>query len=263
MAGNSEPPRPNDFFGLLADDTRWKLLVALVRSDRRVQELAHLVGQPEGVVTEHLARLRDFRIATARRSDADHHDTYYSLDLDRLRELYLAAGAALHPALADPRATSPRRDFQLPPLPLRVLFLCTGNSARSQVAEALLRDLTKGQIEVYSAGTSPAPVHPLAIMAMAEMGLDISRQRPKHLDVFRGQSFDYVITVCDRVREVCPAFPGDPSRIHWSFPDPVTVEGAEAERYRVFQQMAMEMLNRLRLLLIVIEREKAEAEAAS
>ena len=98
----------------------------------------------------------------------------------------------------------------------RVLILCTGNSARSQMAEGLLRELGQGQIEVYSAGTKPSAVNPVAIRAMAERGIDISDQRSKHLDEFRAQPFDTVITACDDAAEACPVFPGRAERIHWS-----------------------------------------------
>src|SRR4051812_31005672 len=104
--------------------------------------------------------------------------------------------------------------------PIRVLFLCTHNSARSQMAEALLRHLDKRRFETYSAGTEATRVHPLAVRAMADVGIDISNARSKHLNEYIGKDFDYVITVCDAANESCPLFPGDPKRIHWSFQDP-------------------------------------------
>ncbi|MBL8120843.1 MAG: arsenate reductase ArsC, partial [Anaerolineae bacterium] len=152
----------------------------------------------------------------------DARDLYYHLDLDRLRDLYLAGGAALHPALG--RDTTGRPELA----PTRVLFLCTHNSARSQMAEALLRHLSGGRVQADSAGSEVRDVHPLAIQVMDERGLDIRAQRSKHLDEFSGQRFDRVITVCDRVREVCPTFPGRPETSHWSLPDPT--EGAGAKR---------------------------------
>ncbi len=118
----------------------------------------------------------------------------------------------------------------------RVLILCTGNSARSQMAEALLRDLAGDRFDVYSAGTRPSVVNPLAIAVMAERGLDISRNRSKHLNEFITQPFDYVITVCDDAAEACPAFPGRAERIHWSFADPAKADGDEAHRLQVFRQ---------------------------
>jgi arsenate reductase len=139
-------------------------------------------------------------------------------------------------------------------LPIRVLFLCTGNSARSQMAEAMLRKLGGPRYEVYSAGTSPRPeVNPLAVEEMAAVGIDIRRQRPKDLNRFVGQRFDYVITVCDRARESCPIFPGA-EMIHWSFPDPAEVEGDQETRMRAFHEVTVGLDRRLRLFTAVAER---------
>jgi arsenate reductase (thioredoxin) len=118
----------------------------------------------------------------------------------------------------------------------RVLILCTGNSARSQMAEGLLRELGQGESEVFSAGTRPSTVKALAIRAMAERGIDISGQRSKHLDEFRAQPFDVVITVCDDAAEACPVFPGRAERIHWSIPDPAAVQGTEDEQLAAFRE---------------------------
>jgi arsenate reductase (thioredoxin) len=118
-----------------------------------------------------------------------------------------------------------------------VLILCTGNSARSQMAEGLLRELADEQFDVSSAGSKPSVVNPLAIAAMDERGIDIRAHRSKHLDEFLQQPFDYVITVCDNAAETCPLFPGPARRIHWSFPDPAAVAGSEAERLASFRQV--------------------------
>ena len=136
--------------------------------------------------------------------------------------------------------------------PIRVLIVCTHNSARSQMAEALLRHLGGDQFEVYSAGTEPGYVQPLAIKAMAEVGIDISQARSKHVNEFIDQTFDYVITVCDRARETCPVFPGEPQRIHWSFPDPAAVEGTEEERLRAFRRVRDELTQRLRVWITAV-----------
>jgi arsenate reductase len=119
----------------------------------------------------------------------------------------------------------------------RVLILCTGNSARSQMAEGLLRALAGDRFDVFSAGSKPSTVNPLAIAAMDERGIDIRSQRSKHLNEYLDQPFDYVITVCDNAAETCPIFPGPAQRIHWSFPDPAAVAGGEAERLAAFQQV--------------------------
>ena len=117
----------------------------------------------------------------------------------------------------------------------RVLILCTGNSARSQMAEGLLRSLGQGRFEVFSAGTKPGVVRPEAITAMRERGIDISSHRSKHVQEFDGQEFDYVVTVCDAARDNCPVFAGRTERLHWSFPDPAAVEGSEEERLAAFR----------------------------
>jgi arsenate reductase (thioredoxin) len=120
---------------------------------------------------------------------------------------------------------------------LRVLILCTGNSARSQMAEGLIRHLSGGRYEVHSAGTHPTTVNPLAIKAMEEIGIDISDQWSKSVDEFRGEEFDYVITVCDNAAENCPVVPGKTKRVHWSFEDPAAAEGTETQRLEVFRRV--------------------------
>ena len=132
--------------------------------------------------------------------------------------------------------------------PLRVLFLCTGNAARSQMAEALLRQLSKGRIEAFSAGSVPQEhVHPLAAATLRDKyDIDSTDLFPKPISGFLDQSFDYIITVCDRSAETCPVFPGDPERIHWSFEDPAAVAGAEPQQ-RAFEHVASGLSNRIRL----------------
>lgn len=119
----------------------------------------------------------------------------------------------------------------------RVLVLCTGNSARSQMAEGWLRQLAGDRFDVASAGTHPSTVNPLAIAAMGERGIDISSHRSKSVSEFLGRPFDFVITVCDEAAEACPIFPGPAQRIHWSFPDPAAVQGSEEERLQAFRQV--------------------------
>ena len=119
----------------------------------------------------------------------------------------------------------------------RVLILCTGNSARSQMAEGLLRASAGNRFEVFSAGTRPGGVRPEAIAVMSELGIDLSSHRSKHVRQFDGQQFDYVITVCDNANESCPVFPVGTERIHWSVPDPAAVEGSETERLAAFRRV--------------------------
>jgi arsenate reductase len=123
----------------------------------------------------------------------------------------------------------------------RVLILCTGNSARSQIAEGLLRHFHGDRFQVYSAGIEPSFVRPQAIRIMNEIGIDISTQRSKSIDEFLTQEFDYVITVCDNANERCPIFPGAPNRIHWSVEDPVAVAGDEETQLAAFRAARKEL----------------------
>ena len=119
----------------------------------------------------------------------------------------------------------------------KVLFLCTHNSARSQMAEGLLRHLAGDRFEVMSAGTEATHVRPLAVRAMDEVGIDISGQESKTLDRYVGEPSDYVITVCEEANEACPFFPGAAERLHWSLPDPAAAQGTEEERLEVFRSV--------------------------
>ena len=128
----------------------------------------------------------------------------------------------------------------------RVLILCTGNSARSQMAEGILRDLEDESYDVESAGLDPSHVRPEAIEVMREIGIDISSHRSKSVDEFTGQRFDYVITVCDNANESCPVFPTGTERIHWSFSDPAAVVGSDDVRLAAFRKIRDEIKDRLR-----------------
>jgi protein-tyrosine-phosphatase len=161
----------------------------------------------------------------------------------------------LHPALTNRSPEETQEPDQLKP-PLRVLFLCTQNSARSQMAEVLLRNLSHGTIEAFSAGSAPAQrIHPLAQRTMEAVGINMHEQYPKHFARYRGQHFDAIVTVCDSMREVCPTFPDDPEHIHWSFPDPAEAIGSETEQYTAFEQVGLQLTSRLRLLMTVLNRE--------
>ncbi|MGA3324909.1 MAG: arsenate reductase ArsC [Terriglobia bacterium] len=132
---------------------------------------------------------------------------------------------------------------------MRVLILCTGNSARSQMAEGLLRNDGGVGFEVFSAGTKPSRVRPEAIAAMREIGIDISGHRSKSVDEFAGLAFDYVITVCDNAKESCPVFPATTKRIHWSLEDPAAVQGSEEERLAEFRRVRDQLQSLLRHFL--------------
>ena len=249
----SSAPAP-DFLKLLAHDLRWSILTLLAHSDYNGQEFTRLLGQPQNLVSYHLRKLREQHLVTEHRSTADERAIYYSLDLDTVRSLYQQAGVALHPALGVSEEPPSKVPVQPDQPPLRVLFLCTENSARSQVAEALLRHLSHGRIAVYSAGSHPTDVHPLARQVLEAAGIQTEGLRAKSLDEFAGQTFDSIVTVCDRVRESCPTFPGDPKRIHWSIADPAAVQGPLEERVRAFEQTSLHLTTRLRFLLILLER---------
>jgi arsenate reductase len=128
----------------------------------------------------------------------------------------------------------------------RILVLCTGNSARSQMGEGLFRHEGRGAFEVASAGTKPSHVRPEAIAVMRELGIDISGHRSKSVDEFAGQAFDYVVTVCDNARDSCPAFPAGTARIHWSLEDPAAVEGGEEERLAAFRRIRDQLHERVK-----------------
>lgn len=127
----------------------------------------------------------------------------------------------------------------------KVLFLCTHNSARSQMAEGLLRHLAGDRFEVHSAGTEATHLRPRAIVAMREIGVDISGQESKTLDRYLGEPFEYVVTVCDDANEACPVFPGAKNRLHWSFEDPSKATGSEEERLAVFRRVRDEIQARI------------------
>src|SRR5436190_7805395 len=246
--GQSTPPR---FLRLAGHPLRWRLLSELARSDRRVGELCELAGRRQSLVSYHLRQLRDGGLVSLRRSAADGRDTYYVLDLERCGELLSSAGAALHPGLGPPprRRTARERGSAL----ARVLFLCTGNSARSQIAEALAEQLSGGAVTAASAGSHPKPLHPNAVRVMRERDIDLSGRRSKHVGEFAGQRFDYVISLCDRVREVCPEFPGGPELIHWSIPDPAREPGSDEDTLPAFERTAPELRTRIDFFIEAIE----------
>ena len=250
--------QPLDFLKLLAHDIRWRILLALSQSDHRVEELVKQIRQPHNLISYHLKRLRLQKLVSERRSSADARDIYYSLNLDRFRQMYFETGQALHPGVSESFSTSQPQTKNLSGSPIRVLFLCTHNSARSQMAEGLLRELSHNKIEAFSAGSKPTSIHPLAIRVMSGRGIDLRTHRAKYLEEFLGQNFDYVITVCDRVREVCPVFPGDPEKIHWSFPDPAAIEGKLQTREGSFEDTARQLAVRIQYLLLMIERRRKE-----
>jgi protein-tyrosine-phosphatase/DNA-binding transcriptional ArsR family regulator len=245
-----QPDAPPRFLRLAGHPLRWRLLSELARSDRRVLELCELAGQRQSLVSYHLRQLRDGELVSARRSLADGRDTYYVLELTRCRELLASAGSSLHPGLASAAGSPAVRGRGSGRV--RVLFLCTGNSARSQMAEALAERLSDGAVRALSAGSHPKPLHPNAVRVMRARGLDLADHQSKHLSGYTSRRFDYVISLCDRVREVCPEFPGTPQTIHWSVRDPAREPGTDEQTLPAFERTAAELETRIGFLLDAI-----------
>lgn len=233
------------FFRALADRTRLTIVRSLAEGDLRVGEIVDQLGLPQNAVSYHLKQLRGVGLLRDRRSSADGRDIYYSIDQERLALLYRLAGTALRPPGPATHADATR--VVANGTPLRLLFLCTHNSARSQFAEALARRVGGAGVDARSAGDSPTGLHPLTAALLTEWGIDPTGQASKPLDTFTGQSFDYVITVCDRVREHCPTFSGAARQLHWSIPDPTAAP--ESERWATFRAVRHEIDVRVRHLL--------------
>ncbi|GCF07506.1 arsenate reductase/protein-tyrosine-phosphatase family protein [Dictyobacter arantiisoli] len=249
-----------DVLKQISHEVRWNLVQYLSHSDERVQDLVGALHLPQNLVSYHLKQLRRGHLVTERRSSADGRDMYYSLDLQTLRQHFLATGAAIHPVLGAGVMVRDAGTWQLPSPSRRILFLCTKNSARSQIAEGLLRHLSGGHVMVESAGSTPTALHPAAVHAMAKIGIDISQHRSKYVDEVTHQRFDLVVTVCDRMREVCPSFPGAPRRIHWSIPDPVETVGSDQKVDQAFAQTVELLAMRVNLLLTDLEQKERSSE---
>ncbi|OBB94853.1 metalloregulator ArsR/SmtB family transcription factor [Mycobacterium sp. 852002-40037_SCH5390672] len=213
---------------------RWALLSELASGDHRVRELAAALGEPQNLVSYHLRLLRSAGLVDARRSNFDGRDSYYRLNLMQCAAAFGEAAAALHPALAPARPTKPA--------PRSVLFLCTGNSARSPMAAALLHKRGRGAIRTTSAGSHPRPhLHADAIRVMRdEYDVDISDIRPQPLAAVARRRFDSVITLCDKVREHAREHDLT-TTAHWSLPDP----SAAGAGYPEFRRVASELSSRI------------------
>jgi arsenate reductase len=179
-------------------------------------------------------------------------------DLDRLyselTDLELTIEAA-------GRARRTSKETAMSADPIRVLFVCTGNSARSQIAEALLKDFGASDFAVFSAGTAPQGVSPDTVRVLGEIGIDWSGAQAKSVTGFVGQPFDYVITVCDRARQTCPVFPGQHNSLHWGLDDPADVDGTDAEKLEAFRRTRTEVATRLRPFVELARRAKGIAPA--
>jgi len=227
------------------------MLTELATGDHRVRELAAAVGKPQNLVSYHLRLLRSAGFIDARRSTFDGRDTYYRLSLTNCAGAFGEAAAALHPALA-PRPTTK-------PAPRSVLFLCTGNSARSPMAQALLEKRGQGRIRTASAGSHPkSHIHRNAIRVMRELyGIDLGGQRPQPLAAVARRRFDYVITLCDKVREYAGEH-GVATTTHWSVPDPSAALGGDGASYAEFRRVATELNSRIEFLLPVLNADARE-----
>lgn len=244
------PPQAPLIFKLIAHDIRWHILQLVTESDYRVQELVAILQRPQNLVSYHLGLLKKGHLVHERRSSADGRDVYYTANLSRLTADYWESGGALHPGLMNkPAPVTTKRPFH-------VLFLCTHNAARSQLAEGILRTIGPNNMRVYSAGTQPTAVHPLAIRVATELNIQIEQQAAKHLEQFLGYPFDKVITVCDKAREICPTFPGEAQHLHWSVPDPTAVSGSETDQIAAFRHTAHELFQRITYLLHKMETQQ-------
>ncbi len=234
-----------------ADVARLRLVGSLRRLGLDPAEAARLAGLclADGAADPALGPL----VAARRAEIAERRAELARLDgeLADLEETIAAAGRA---ARKETPMTTPD--------PIRVLFVCTGNSARSQLAEALLGAIGGADFLAASAGTAPVGVNPVAIRLLAEQGIDWSAAESKTVDRYLGQPWDYVITVCDRARQACPVFPGDANRLHWGLDDPAAVEGTDEERLAAFRATATELTLRLRPFVEIALRSAGRVPAA-
>jgi protein-tyrosine-phosphatase/DNA-binding transcriptional ArsR family regulator len=238
---------PPAFVRLAAHPVRWKLLTALGNSDFRVRELVSRVNEPQNLVSYHLRLLRDEGLVTATRSSFDGRDSYYHLDLARCADALAETGKALHEALRVDGGASTDNASGRPGRRAAVLFVCTGNSIRSPMAEALLRRYAADRVAVNSAGTRPGPhLHPEMVRVMGDQyGIDTAGRLPRDISTVARRRFDHVVTLCDRAREAGPDFPHHPRRAHWSIPDPAA-GGGEKAVYAAVQRTAADIETRIR-----------------
>jgi ArsR family transcriptional regulator, arsenate/arsenite/antimonite-responsive transcriptional repressor / arsenate reductase (thioredoxin) len=243
MSVASSPP----VLGALAHDLRWTIVTLLVPGDLRTGELVQRTGQAPSLVAYHLARLRDAGLVSVRRSTADGRDSYHVLDLDALGQAVTDAAGRIHPGLL-PLAARADRTGDGPGSSVQVLFLCSGNSARSPMAAGWVNHLGGGLMTARSAGVTPAPLHPLAVAAMAEHGVDISAHQPTLVNAYAGHAFTLVITLCDRAREECGELPPSEAAVHWSIPNPAQAHPPDLEAFRA---TARDLRRRISYLLPV------------
>ncbi len=259
------PSRPDLLFRAFADETRLRILSLLVPGELCVCDIVSALGLGQPKISRHLAYLRRAGLVSARKEGLWKHysltppaDAFHkgllgclrgcfseapSLRRDRERLEKRASEKGCVPASAPRHGASSGRRVK------RVLFLCTGNSCRSQMAEALLNRMGRGRFLALSAGSRPAGfVHPLAVGMLREAGCPVKGLSSKSLEEFRGKRFDAVITVCDRAKEACPLWPGA-RMLHWSLKDPAEAEGTGGQRRAVFRGVFRDLESRLRTFL--------------
>lgn len=224
-----------EILSTLANDMRWRLIQVLLLSDHRVSELVTITGQPKNLVFYHLKALRKMGIVSTRRSDADRRDTYYSLNWKRLQALLDEVGLALRP-------TGPQRDD------LRILFVCTHNNARSQMAQGIMHHLSNGTVHVCSAGCQPTQIHPDAIRTMDNLNIDIRSQFSQGFKAVGDVPFDYVISLCDKARNACTKYRSDGVKLHWGYADPTAIFDP-TERAAAFESLAHHLYDRIQAFL--------------
>lgn len=243
--GSTERPELPVLLRMAAHPLRWAILTELAAGDRRVRELVAAVGEPQNLVSYHLRLLRSSGLVAARRSTFDGRDSYYRLDLPNCAAALGDTASALHPALAPTVAETSEPGGS-------VLFLCTGNSARSPMAEALLRHRGGGRVRAESAGSHPKPgLHPFAARVLRDdYGIELGEQRPKSVAALADRRFDRVVTLCDKIREL-PCGENRAARsTHWSIPDPESVD------YSEFRVITQELDTRIRYLLPTLVSEE-------
>lgn len=245
--------QPNGYRSYGPDDlARLRLVVALRRlgmDPLDAGRLARLCVEHGDIDADLRPLIAEQRAAIERqRAELDRLDA----ELTDLDLTVRAAGRARHTK----EATS------MPSGPIRVLFICTGNSARSQLAEALLGHIGGADFEAHSAGTEPKGVNPYTVQVLAELGIDWPNARSKSVTEFLGQPWDYVITVCDRARQACPVFPGEHNALHWGLDDPAEVEGTDEEKIAAFRTTQREVVNRIRPFVELARRARRSAAPA-
>jgi protein-tyrosine-phosphatase/DNA-binding transcriptional ArsR family regulator len=252
MAMTSAP----EVLGVLAHDLRWTIVGLLVPGDLRTTELVAHTGQAPSLVSYHLARLRDAGLVSVRRSTADGRDSYHALDLGAVEQAVADMAARIHPSVVHPgrpdgRTADPPGPGGGPRQPAQVLFVCSGNSSRSPMAAGWLNHLGEGRVSARSAGVTPGPLHPLAVAAMAEHGVDISGHQATQVSAYADLRFTRVITLCDRARENCGELPAASAAVHWSIPNPAQAHPPDLDAFRA---TARELQTRIRYLLPLLAR---------